>query len=255
MNISCRELKRIARENLTHRYSTPMGALLVAGIIPLAIELPFSMVQGEHPTLLQNITFYAAEFLIALISYTLNAGIAALHLNLARKKPYSIRTVFYGFENRPDRFIAAGLMELVPMLISLIPFFIGIRCLRTMESPACYAVFFGLACVSLVLSTVIILNLRLTIYLVIDRPDMPVFDCLKCSIRSMRGHRGRLLYINLSFVGMHVLNALSLGVGSLWVGPYQSQTMASFYRTVTGEMPASQQTPPGGSSAAFSQYV
>lgn len=233
MNTSCKELKRIARENLTHRYSIPMGALLVAGIIPLAIELPFSLIQGEHPSLMQNISFYTAEFLIALISYILNAGVALLHLNLARKKPYSVITVFHGFQNRPDRFLLSGLIELALMVLGLVPLFIGIGLLRTMGTNAAYAALFGLALVSLVLCTLISLNLCLTIYYVLDRPDLPVTECLKNSLRTMRGQKGRLFYIYLSFIGLQLLNALSLGIGSLWVGPYQSQTMVNFYLNVT----------------------
>lgn len=256
MNTSCKELKRIARANLTHRFSTPMGALLVAGIIPLAIELPFSMIQGEHPSLMQNIAFYAAEFLIALISYTLNAGVTLLHLNLARKKPYSVSMVFYGFQNRPDRFILAGLIELVIVLVGLIPFFVGISLFRTMDSAASYAVLFGLACVSLVLCTIIALNICLMVYFVIEQPDLPLFDCLKRSLRTMKGHKGRLLYIYLSFIGLQLFNALSLGIGSLWVGPYQDQTMANFYLNLIGEIPPAQQAAPGsGNYQSFNQYI
>lgn len=255
MQTSCKELKRLARENLTHCYSIPMGALLVAGIIPLAIELPFSMVQGEHPGLMQNIAFYAAEFLIALISYVLNAGVTFLHLNLARKRPYSIGLVFYGFKNNPERFLAAGLIELLLTLAALIPFFVGIHCLRTMDAAAAYAVFFGLSCVSIVLCMVIAVNLCLLVYYIIDQPDMSVPDCLKRSLRSMRGHRGRVLYLYLSFIGIQLLNVLSLGIGSLWIGPYQSQTMANFYRTLAGEIPSSQKTPLSDPYPPFNQTV
>lgn len=233
-----------------------MGALLVAGIIPLAIELPFSVIQGAHPSLMQNIAFYAAEFLIALISYTLNAGVTLLHLNLARRKPYSIGTVFYGFQNRPDRFLLSGLIELVIVLVGLIPFFIGIGILRSADTAAAYAVFFGLACLSLVLCMIIALNLCLMIYYVIEQPELPLPDCLKSSVRTMRGHKGRLFYIYLSFIGLQLLNALSLGIGSLWVGPYQSQTMVNFYLNVIEEMPSAQQTASGsGNYRSFNQYV
>ena len=43
MNLPCKELKRIARDNLNGNYKIPMGAFLAATLIPLAVELPFSM--------------------------------------------------------------------------------------------------------------------------------------------------------------------------------------------------------------------
>lgn len=255
MNIPCKELKRIARENLTHQYSTPMGALLVAGIIPLTIELPFSMIQGEHPSIAQNITFYAAEFLIALISYTLTAGLVYLHLNIARKKTYSIGMVFYGFKNSPDRFILAGAVELVLTLIGLIPFFVGLGILRTMDSVASYVAFFLLALVSLVLCVIVELNLALTVYFVIDQPDMPPIDCIKNSIHTMKGNKRHLLYIYLSFIGLQILNAFSFGIGTLWISPYQTQTIANFYRNVIGEVSDAGREAQSGSPQSFNQLV
>ena len=200
MNMTCKELKRIARENLTHHYGIPMGALLVAGIIPLAIELPFSMVQGEHPTLAQNIIFYIAEFLIALISYTLSAGVLYLHLNIARHKQYSLGMVFFPFRNRPDRFILAGLIELLIMLTGLIPVFAGIAIINYMDSPTGWLLFGILALVSFIIEILLALNLVLMVFFVIDHPDMRLWDCLRNSIHTMKGHKGKLLYIYLSFI-------------------------------------------------------
>ena len=40
MNLPCKELKRIARDNLNGNYKIPMGAFLAATLIPLAVELP-----------------------------------------------------------------------------------------------------------------------------------------------------------------------------------------------------------------------
>lgn len=48
MNLPCKELKRIARDNLNGNYKIPMGAFLAATLIPLAVELPFSMLQKMH---------------------------------------------------------------------------------------------------------------------------------------------------------------------------------------------------------------
>ena len=47
MNLPCKELKRIARDNLNGNYKIPMGAFLAATLIPLAVELPFSMLQKD----------------------------------------------------------------------------------------------------------------------------------------------------------------------------------------------------------------
>lgn len=43
MNKPGKELKRIARQNLCGHFGIPMGVSLVATLLPLVLELPFSM--------------------------------------------------------------------------------------------------------------------------------------------------------------------------------------------------------------------
>ena len=99
MNLPCKESKRIARDNLNGNYKIPMGAFLAATLIPLAVELPFSMLQKDAQPLPVTIMFYVAEFLITLLSMVLSVGILQLHLSLARKKEMTLGMVFYGFKN------------------------------------------------------------------------------------------------------------------------------------------------------------
>ena len=93
MNLPCKELKRIARDNLNGNYKIPMGAFLAATLIPLAVELPFSMLQKDAQPLPVTIMFYVAEFLITLLSMVLSVGILQLHLSLARKKEMTLGMV------------------------------------------------------------------------------------------------------------------------------------------------------------------
>ena len=125
MNLPCKELKRIARDNLNGNYKIPMGAFLAATLIPLAVELPFSMLQKDAQPLPVTIMFYVAEFLITLLSMVLSVGILQLHLSLARKKEMTLGMVFYGFKNHPDRYIIAGLLLIIATLISCISVITG----------------------------------------------------------------------------------------------------------------------------------
>lgn len=62
----------------------------------------------------------------------------------------------------------------------------------------------------------------------LDHPQMKARESLKISRQIMKGNKGRLFYIYLSFIGLQILCLLSLGIGSLWVYPYQSQTLVIF---------------------------
>ena len=49
----------------------------------------------------------------------------------------------------------------------------------------------------------------------------------------MKGHKGRLFYIDLSFLGWHLVCWLTCGIGYLFLNPYMNATKAAFYRNVS----------------------
>ncbi len=126
MNLPCKELKRIARDNLNGNYKIPMGAFLAATLIPLAVELPFSMLQKDAQPLPVTIMFYVAEFLITLFKHGIVCrNPSASSVTCTEKKEMTLGMVFYGFKNHPDRYIIAGLLLIIATLISCIPVITG----------------------------------------------------------------------------------------------------------------------------------
>ena len=51
----------------------------------------------------------------------------------------------------------------------------------------------------------------------------------------MQGNKWRLFCLELSFIGWGLLCALTLGIGSLWLRPYEEVARASFYRQICYE--------------------
>ena len=49
----------------------------------------------------------------------------------------------------------------------------------------------------------------------------------------MRGNRGNLFLLELSFIGWIFLGFLTLGIGLIWVVPYLQVTVACFYDELT----------------------
>ena len=77
-------------------------------------------------------------------------------------------------------------------------------------------------------------------YLMVENPDLPVTACVRCSIQLMRGHKGRLFCLDLSFIGWRILDVLTLGIlGILFINPYQEFAHAAFYRDLVPMHPAS----------------
>lgn len=66
-------------------------------------------------------------------------------------------------------------------------------------------------------------------YILAENPDKGIFQCLEESSRLMYGHKWELFVLELSFIGWWILAGLTLGIGSLWVEPYQKVTETNFY--------------------------
>jgi len=54
-------------------------------------------------------------------------------------------------------------------------------------------------------------------------------DCITESKNLMKGHKWRLFVLDLSFIGWGILSVLSLGIGLIWLLPYQNATKVAFY--------------------------
>lgn len=78
-------------------------------------------------------------------------------------------------------------------------------------------------------------NYALVPYLMAEDPEMSAREAMNKSKIMMYGNRWRLFCLSFSFIGWELLNGLlTMGVGSLWLTPYKSAALASFYRDVSG---------------------
>ena len=125
MQRSCKEFKRIARENLTNKYGLPIKAYLYTILITSLVEIPFTMLQTQEQFSLQNIIFYLAEILIAVLSVVLTCGEYRLHLTLAKGKNATMADYFYPIKNQPDRYIFGQLMYFGIMFLAALPILVA----------------------------------------------------------------------------------------------------------------------------------
>lgn len=66
-------------------------------------------------------------------------------------------------------------------------------------------------------------------YILAEDPEMGIIECMKESIRIMKGRKFDYFILQLSFIGWDILSILSLGIGFLFLIPYQSMTNTYFY--------------------------
>ncbi len=237
MKRTSKELKRIARDMINNRYSIPMGAFVIASLIPAVIEIPFSLSSGEYPTMAQRIIILLAEYLILLISQVLGTGVAYVHLNMTRNRKFKLIDVFWPFRSGAERFFGASVLLSLLAVSGCLPLVVGIIYFYFAElSVVSVTILILTGIVTVVLCAAIILNYNFITYFLLDYPQMKVTAAFQECRLMMKGNKKRLLYILLSFLGWDILILCSLGIASLWVNPYMTQTMVTFYLDCTGEL-------------------
>lgn len=75
----------------------------------------------------------------------------------------------------------------------------------------------------------------MTPYILAENPQMGANEAITASKNLMYGKRWRLFCLQMSFIGWALLSALTLGVGTLWLRPYEETATAAFYRQICYE--------------------
>lgn len=66
-------------------------------------------------------------------------------------------------------------------------------------------------------------------YLMAENPNLGVMEAIRMSKQMMIGNKGRLFFLELSFIGWAILCIFTLGIGYLWLFPYINASEAAFY--------------------------
>lgn len=69
-------------------------------------------------------------------------------------------------------------------------------------------------------------------YIAYDNPNMTGLEVVNESARIMRGNRGKLLLLELSFIGWAILTVFTFGIGYLWLLPYMQVALVCFYESL-----------------------
>ena len=112
--------------------------------------------------------------------------------------------------------------------------FSGTMLLGLMES-----IFIGLWSMLFVVPGIIkAYSYAMSFYIKVDHPEYDWQACMNASKTMMRGHKGELFVLDLSFIGWMIVGSLALGIGTLWVAPYMECTRANFYACLCAQNPA-----------------
>ncbi len=246
MKISSKELKKRAKQKLQGNYGLCVGVqLIVNAIISIFFVIMFfaSLIAGilgsgsiyglsgsmAEYIIIIAIVVVSMIFLVVLVSL-FTPGNLKIYLNISENKPVHISDLLYGFKNKPHKFIGLNLIMFLIAMVWSIPYYVVMVVAEiTNYIPVMIVLLIITYLLLLIGVTITSLYLSQAAFIFVEAPDKGIFKCFKESVEMMKGNKGSLFYINLSFMGLVLLGYCSFGIAYLWIMPYITATLTEYY--------------------------
>lgn len=232
--LSSKELKQQAKDSLRGRWGQAVLLNLIPTLIAIAIILIIAV-----PTALLFVNFYSdptavqdmaanntsggassgGGIISSIISALFMSGISWTYLDLLRGTKTQIEPFKDAFRGFSGLFIGgiillALLTSIFTTLWALLLVIPGI--IKSYSYSQSYFIYYDI---------------------VTDTGEKPgVLDTITASRKLMDGYKGKLFWLDLTFIGWHILAMLTFGIGYLWLNPYISATKAAFYNELPKEV-------------------
>lgn len=223
--MSTAELKQEAKEALRGRWKQAILLNLIPTLLTMGVLL-FAAVSGmiwfsiNEVTKEELITVIAKNFaddgsfslIASIISAIFMSGISWTYLDLIRRERTTIEPLKDAFRGFQGMFMGGvillallfNIFTSLWMILFLIP---GI--VKSYAYSQCYFIYYD------------------QIQHTGKKPK--VLDTITASRQLMRGQKGRLFWLDITFFGWYILSGVTFGIAYLWVAPYVSATRAAFY--------------------------
>ena len=209
------------------KYRKAISILLASDLIINTISL---MSATSNESFAGIVIGLAISFILVLLGTILNVGQCSFYLNIACNQKYEFSNLFTGFKVHPDKIIISQVLIQILTTLPMLPA-IGIMWYSFKANNI--VVVFLIGCLLFILgaglSWLISLRYSQVYFLLLDFPDYSAKELMKMSWKLMKGHCGRLLYIQVSFLPLMLAGLVSLGIGFLLIKPYQYMTYTLFY--------------------------
>lgn len=189
-----------------------------------------------------TIVSYSFLLFSAVLCEIFKIGMTLFFLNIACQNQTTFFDLFYGFRTGFGKsFALCGIMTLLRAVCFISSDIAVILYQRgyTFDSGTLALLSVGYI-VGMIVYLAVFLNLSQVYYLLLDFPDYSVKQLIKLSIRIMKGHKLKLLYLILSLLPLYALCILSLGIGFFWFEAYRQEIYSLFFLDVMNDKSDSQ---------------
>lgn len=197
--------------------STPhfMLVALVYVLLTTGLNYAVSWITGGGP--LAGILSIFLNILVWLFSIVMAVGFANYALRLARREPTGMSSLFasFSFSGRALGVeLLVGVFTFLWALLAIVVMAVVLGLLAALVDniPLIVIAAVVLYIALIVVLITIVLRYAMADFALVDDPDAGVMEAIRRSVRMMRGYKGKLFVLELSFIGWELLVALIAGI-------------------------------------------
>lgn len=236
---SISDLKSKAKDQLLGNYKIATGTFALLFVLLYAIMSivvsAFSAFRTMPEAVLQLLSV-----IVASISTVFTVGYIYILKKIKDGDRPVVADLLYAFHNHPDKILIISLILGACRYILLLPSTFIQKSVFTEGDPTAvngkaFLMWVLAYLTGTIISIVIEFMLAMCYMIYLDDPEIPVLSCMSESVSMMKGNKFRYFYMILSFIGYWLLVILSVGIGALFVAPFQMMTMLEFYDDLKGD--------------------
>ena len=189
-----------ALASLEGKWGSAAIATLIIAIITGGISTVITLPMGSD-----TVAGLSTNAIWSFLCLPLEWGFTVYFLSLIRQEDIRYERLFEGYKD----FIRTFLMEFL----------------------YCLAVAVG-TCLFIVPGIILGIGLCMAPYILKDDPQISAMDALMKSWQMTRGHKMKLFWLGLSFIGWIILSLCTFGLGFFLLAPYMEATFAHYYEDI-----------------------
>ena len=180
-----------------------------SGDVITAVEAYFPGMEApeffQRALALPPVTVMFISVMVSLIGTVLYAGNVVYHQGVRQGHEMSIASLFDGFS-------FAGKVILLNIAMGIIIFL--------------------WSCLFVIPGIIASYRYRFALYNLCDNPEMGVMEALRMSKVQTNGYKMELFVLDLSFLGWSILCSLTMGILSIWIAPWITQTDIGYFEEI-----------------------
>ena len=191
------QIMKEAQESLKGKWGISIAACLIAGVITIMITILGGYLINED---------WGGNLLSLFVTPPIGVGLALFFLNIHSGNKLEIKTIFNPFKDVWLNSVLAYFMMIVIIIIGSILFIIP--------------------------GIIAWLMFSQVLYIIAEDNKIDPYKALVKSKKMMEGNKWKLFKIMLIILLLAIVCILTLGIGFIWLAPYQNAVYAKFYNVI-----------------------